>query len=368
VSYFDQFKSIFVSKAPQRYYAAIKSDNVDPPDTELVFETGKTYLKILLCDMYLEKRRILYKTSTPVVHAYCSFLHDGQPEQIPIIVGSSQIKELNNLNDIIKLNFRIFGPTPFDGGAVELLVALFAVETEDYGNKFLEVLSSLSVLTGVGELNTSAVLLKPLKDGIEGLFGLNKYVPHIGVHDTFSLDEGCPSPLTSGYRVVINTSEASMKGKELWVKGGRLMSGPTLGKAQPFTDADYLLFKIQPLAARDDWKALDSIKETWDKTTQEAAKSGNKDVESAFTAFRGAVINSPDLIWSDKVRLVDAMKNRLDEISTMKEPPRAIRRAGVELTPEQRNEELYKEMENSLSKAISIEEAKNVKNIPKNLK
>lgn len=369
VSYFKKFKDAFVGKTPQRYYARIESDHVSPPEEEAPFEPDGNYLSIWLNDMYLEHRRVLYKKMVPIVHA---FYKVGKSEAIPVIVGASQLKELstNQLEKVIKLNYRIFGPTPFEGGDVEMFVGLFAVETADYGNRFLDLLGSLSTLAGAGEIGAAVQIMKPLKDGIEGLFGLNKTQCHIGVHDTFSLDKGAPSPLRSGYRVVIDTSEDEMKGKELWVTNGRLMCGDSRDSAKTFTDADYILFKIQSLRERGDFMLLNSINEAWDAAIQESSKPGERNHIGALVTFWKIVLRSKDLILSDKIRLLDALKKKLEDLKkTLEEVGKKPPVIKVVMFPQQRYEEIEADIKTSLSKAISIEEAKSktVKDVSKTL-
>jgi hypothetical protein len=320
-------------------------------------------MKVIVNEMYLYYRRQLYLTGTPVVHAFCTFLHEGQYTEIPVIVGSSQVKELNNLDNVIKLNYRLFGPIPYEGGQVELLLALFNVQTADYGKDFLDLLGSISQITGVGELSTALQLLKPLKNGLEGLFGLNKCSPHIGIDDTFSSEAGAAAPLTEGYRVVVNADETKMRGKQLWVKQGRLQCGDSLANAQPFSDADYILFQIQSLDARDDWTSLNSIKQAWDNVVMAATKANKADTNSAYAAFRSIVLTSPDLIWSDRIRIVDALRKRVTDISNVPETVRG------KLTHEEKNKIIDKEISDYLQNAPPAKEAimRKVEDIPESV-
>lgn len=308
-------KSVFVGEAPQRIYAAIPPDHVSPFKQEKPFQPDKAYLRIWINDMFLNHRRVLYQTRYPLVHAFCRFLYRGRMEEVPTIAGTSQIDGLTSaLDRVLNLNYRLIGPIPFRGGEVEILLGLVAVEAAEYASQLLDVLGSLSDLTGRGELKLALQFLQPLKRGVEGLFGLQKVRLHLGVHDTFTTGESSPNQLCPGYRAVIDARQDQVDQSRLWVKQGRLCTGPSLEAARPFEETDYLLFYIERMNKRDDLSALDSIQGAWDETISKATSGAEEDIDLAFQTFRGIVLQSPDLIWSDQVRLIDGLSKKVRQI------------------------------------------------------
>ena len=319
MSFWTRVKSALVSETAQRCYTAVKPDHVNPPQKYEEFEPNETYLRVWLNDMYLTHNRVLYSTRIPIVHALCRFLYQGSFEIVPIIAGPGQIKELSfDLENVLNINHRLIGPVPFTGGEVEIVLALFALEIADYGDQFLEVLGTLSELTCSGELKTAFKFMQPLKKGLEGLLNLKKTTPHLGIHDTFTSSGAAPQPLIPGYRVIINAPSDDIDLDKLWVDRGRLLYGTSLDEALPFKGADYLLFYIERLAERDDWSILASISQAWDEVIIKANKEDDKELSMAINNFMGLVFASQDLIWSDQVRLIDALKKRVKKIHQIK--------------------------------------------------
>jgi len=183
---------------------------------------------------------------------------------------------------------------------------------------------------------------------VESLIGLDKAKGHLGVHDIFTAGESSPNRLYSGFRAVIDAKSDQFDQNRLWVKQGRLYIGSTLEAAKPFDEADYFLFYIERIEERDDWSIFNSIQESWNETISKAHLGNNKDIAIAFETFKGIVLQSPDLIWSDRTRLIDALSKKVKEIREYQQR-RRFRAVGQDTNINQ-----------SLSRAISIAEARNL--------
>jgi hypothetical protein len=218
---------------------------------------------------------------------------------------------------MVNLNYSLLGPVPYRGGDVELLIALVAMEATDYGDQLLDVLGMLSQLTSRGELKAALPFLQPLKRGVEGLFGIKEHEVHLGMHDTFSSGVGTPHRLTPGYRVVMDVTNNQLDPATLWVREGRLCSGPNLQSATPFEGADYFLFCLEKVDVRGD--DTPSVREAWDATTEKAANSSGQEVDLAVSAFKTIVLTSPDLIWNDKQARILDLIDRVKAIRALME-------------------------------------------------
>ena len=137
------------------------------------------------------------------------------------------------------------------------------------------------------------------------------------MHDTFSSGDSSPNPLTPGYRVVIDNNQQYFDPATLWVREGRLCSGPDLESATPFTGYDYFLIYLESVEARGD--DIPSIREAWDTVIEKATQSDEKEVDLAFSAFKSVVIRSPDLIWKDKNITIKALINKVKMIRKLME-------------------------------------------------
>lgn len=312
----DRFKAIFVGEAQPCFYTKIPNDHVWPHIEQEVLGPKECYLRIWLNDMYLAHKRVLYQTRCPIVHASCRFNYASSQRDLRLVVGPRQSEHLGSaLNHMVNLNYPLLGPVPYIGGDVELLIALMAMEVTDYGNQLLDVLGILSQLTGRGELKAALPFLQPLKQGAEGLFGMQGLKAHLGMHDTFSAGDSSPNRLISGYRVVIDKTEDNIDPGTLWVREGRLLSGPDLESARPFKGSDYFLLYLEKVDARGD--DISSIREAWDTTIEKAIQSNDQEVDLALSAFKAAVLKSPDLICKDREKRILSLIDKIKAIRTL---------------------------------------------------
>jgi hypothetical protein len=248
----------------------------------------------------------------------CRFSYASVPQELRLVVGPGQTENLGAaLDRIVNLNYPLLGPIPYRGGDLELLIALVAIKATDYGDQLLDVLGTLSQLTGTGELKAALPFLQPLKRGIEGLFGMQDLAVHLGVHDTFTSGTSTPNRLMPGYRVVMDGTDSQTNSDTLWVRNGRLCGGPNLKSATPFEGADYFLFYLEKVGMRGD--DIPSVREAWDATIEKAVQSSDQEVDLALSAFKASVLTSPDLIWSDQqARILDLIE-RIKTIRLLKD-------------------------------------------------
>ncbi len=320
MNYLERLKSILVAEAGHRLYVPIPNERVDPAPSDGEFVADECYLRIWLTDLYLAHRRVLFQTRSPLVHASCRFLYWGAEQQLPLVAGPGQIEGMGAaLDRAVNLNYRLLGPVPFRGGEVELFLALVAVQEADYGDQLLDVLGALSLLTGRGELKLALQLVQPLKRGVEGFFGLGESEVQLGLHDTFSASPNAPNRLTPGYRVVMDAADQDLDQGSLWVKDGRLCTGPTLESAALFEGADYLLFYLERVGRRDDIAGMVSIQQAWDEAISKARGSTDDELDIAYDTFKGTVLGSPDLIWDDQAELIERLKERVRAVRALRD-------------------------------------------------
>jgi len=316
MNHLERLKGVFVADSKQRFYGSIPNDHVNPPITEGDFEPDASYLRFWLNDMYLAHKRVLYQTRCPVVQATCRFTYANSMQDLHLIVGPGQSEKLSAaLDRMINLNYPLFGPVPYRGGDVELLIALVAMEVTDYSDMLVDVLGLLSQLAGRGELKAALPFIQPLKRGIEGLFGMQKLKIHLGVHDSFTSNTSAPNCLKSGYRVVIDIAHNNIDPATLWVKDGRLYEGSNPQAINPYNKADYFLFSLEKSSTRGD--DMPSVRDAWDATIKQATQSNDQEVDQALSAFKAVVLNSPDLIWNDQQARIQTMVDRLKTIRTL---------------------------------------------------
>jgi len=310
---FDNIREMLSAKSEPRSYINIPKDNIVDAPVLNDFEAEACYLALWLTDMHLRHRRVLYQDRVPAVHSYCRFLHDGERKAVPKVVGIGQVDGVGRaLDRIINLNHPVFGPVPYQGDRVDIVLALLSIEVQDYGQDLLNLLSDLSALGAQGELDLASAVLAPLKKGVDKLFGLGKVNPHLAISDSLAVEPSAPNRLVPGYHAVIDAPPGTYSTERLWNQRGKLLHGASAETATAFDSADYFVFFIENRARRQDWSSLKSINDGWTDAVRAAGKPDNQaEIDMAFQAFKNSVLASQDLIWNDKVELVHKLQARM---------------------------------------------------------
>lgn len=319
----DFWGKIIREKRIQKHYSVIPDNQIiNDRRTKTAINTGdECYFRIVLNNLYLKDRRILWNQVIPMVHSLLTFKVVGKSEStvIPQIIGSKQIEKFNDqLDDVIDLNKVVIGPVVYSGSEIEILLALFAVKSKDYAEVFLNVLSSLSDMVGGGsEINTALKIIEPLKEGLGSLIGIGEIEPKIGLHDTIGVKNG------NFYGVVIDRAQDAQLASQLWVDGGRLYhKDPQSGELKIYQENDYFLFSFEWLKEREDWQTLESVYSTYHEALK---KTGSNDQVSSVDKFKNAVFDSMDLTLPNKIQIIkylqDAQKTMLhcEDRSTVSE-------------------------------------------------
>jgi len=96
MSYKDVLENLIYGKAAQRLYTPIPNDHVSPSIPAGEFEPDGCYLRVWLSDMYLAHKRELWRTCSPAVHLTCRFQYAGAVQELPLIIGPGQNKDLKS--------------------------------------------------------------------------------------------------------------------------------------------------------------------------------------------------------------------------------------------------------------------------------
>jgi hypothetical protein len=144
---------------------------------------------------------------------------------------------------------------PFNGGDVEIEAGLVAVKGEDDGKRLLKVLGDFRKVLAVPHLSTALSYAGPLADGISELVGNANNRPVLRLHDTFN-DANRLRPM---HLVVVLAPEGTLAKEKITVEGEQLRYD-----GKPLSGYDYLVFRIDAPAERDNWDSLSAIAEPYD--------------------------------------------------------------------------------------------------------
>jgi hypothetical protein len=317
----ESLKGLFTKEAAKYVYLPIARDHVnDPKYAPEPLEAGKHYFRLWLAEMYLKKEVDWFKTWHPVVHSLVRFQFGTQTVEIPHVAGATQLKDVteHNLEKVISLNYPMTTLMPFNGGVVEVMTALLAMEgKKNFVNSVIKVLGDLSGLLVVPQLSAALAVAQPIANGVQDLLAGQNGSLHLGLHQAFTSEGGGgDNELRPGYIAVILGTEQGYSKDEIWVEQDRLRKGKSFETSRPLIGVTYMLFRIESRLERDDWRGLTNIAEAF----QEALKNLlDEDTEKAELSLKKAILlvrASPDLTKADRTRISLALKEEFEEAKT----------------------------------------------------
>jgi hypothetical protein len=315
MSLFEILTGLFTKESAKYAYYAIDREHVSGSNySDESLQAGKHYFRLWLAEMYLKKERNWFKDWHPVVHSLIRFQFGTQTVEIPHVAGANQLKEvtLNNLEKVISLNYPMTTLMPFNGGVVEVLSALIAMEGKNYVGSVIKVLGDLSGLLVVPQLSTALSIAAPIAAGVQDLLGGKNGELHLGLHQAFTCGDG-GAELRPGFIAVLLGDEKDYPKNELWVHENRLRRGKTLQNTNPLTGVTYMLFRIASTTERDDWRGLSNIADAFRESLKYLAEGDSDKAQLGLKRALLLVLSSPDLTRADRARVAKALKEEFDE-------------------------------------------------------
>jgi hypothetical protein len=203
-----------------------------------------------------------------------------------------------------------------------LSVVLGKVKKTDYAKGLLELISGVAgVVPAATALTEHLKVAGAILDGVETLLKMGDQEALVGLRKELSPTiatgvGGTAVSLQSSYFALINQAEGTFKAEELFVKDGGLSRGTCLADAEPFRDADYVLYAVQASSERGDERAL-PFYDLWDQALTAAGRSDSESWKLATTSLAAlyvALMSSPDLVRGQATRLFESFKNDLVDI------------------------------------------------------
>jgi hypothetical protein len=307
----DQQKLAYIPIDPSHVKGDYNSDPV---------KAGAAYFHVVLSEAFLKKRQALFTNLHPAVHSVVRLTFGDEVVEIPAIADTTKVvPQPKPSGDVIMRNYSLTPRMPFNGGTVDLVAGLIALEGQNHLQSFMKVMTEFAGVLAVPQVSTALNVAAPLANGIQDLFASGKIGLHLGLFDSFQglvdASNQTINYLRGGFWAVIRKPETQVNVDELWVVGGALRIGPSIDDNQPYEEVDHVLFQIVTLPERDDWDALSDIREARTKMRQALNAAAEEPDEPAFlsrakSALRLArlvVKESPDLTSADRTRIIDRL-------------------------------------------------------------
>jgi hypothetical protein len=332
------YKSISASPTKPRRPIAIPPDHIGPsrPPTPAPprpigddIEPQKDYVSIFVNQLFLAQSRKWFTLIEPTVFASTEFLYGGEKRTDPVVIGPKQGQNMPRGGAMALMNTPVFGPHPYRGGPLTFTFILGQIPVANVARDVLDVVEATSrALAPTLGLDVYTKMGGVVLDGFNRLMGLNGMKPVIGLQQTMTPDGA--RPLRAGYWALIDVDDPDPA--QFWVEEGVLKQGRRRETAQPFEDADFLLFQIarSPDGRRSDVDAL-PINAMWNGALTAASKASDAawvEAKANFAAMISAISTSPDLLWDhgqalidDRLKMLVALHKRTLETATAADVP-----------------------------------------------
>ncbi|AEV97778.1 hypothetical protein A4D02_15965 [Niastella koreensis] len=315
----DFFKKLISSPTVLPHYFKIPNQNTpDPASLEGSFETRKHYFSLRVNEMYLKESRQWFSQIEPMVISITEYMYNQQFVSNPFVVGSTLLKDKmkGEGEGMVFRDTRVAGLHPYAGGRFIINIALFRNETENYLNKTMKFLESV---TGVFNDNIAGMLKSFTKvsdvivSGIEELVNTDKTKPLFGIRKEFDPDAG--EAFEPGYYAMIDKSNNNWDAADFSVdKNNRL-----LYKNNPFREDEYILFSITKTTERNDYMALPIYKQydeirAYAQGIPEVSESEKMKIKEMLRVLNFEMNRSADLTTADAERLIDQFFEELKKM------------------------------------------------------
>jgi hypothetical protein len=282
-------------------------------DTGAVCQAGMHYFRLWLAEMRLAQDQAWFTTRHPAVHALVRLRFGDADVELPRIVGPMTLPGLDqaHLGDVVHLDHPLTPLLPCSGGVVEVSAGLVALEGTKVLGQFVTAIEAVTQVLAQPPLSTALAAVGPVTRAVQTLFGAAAGRQHLGVHLAYAGDQG-PRALHAGYVAVIRKDVTQIAVGDLSVQQGGLRL-----RGAPLTGADYMLFRVERMAERDDWDSLASIAAPF-RDALTALSHGNAVVAEAHV--RRAMLEawtSPDLTRADRTRVSTEIKRTFQDARSL---------------------------------------------------
>jgi hypothetical protein len=275
----------------------------DPNASLASIEPNVHYFRLWLCELFLTQSRNWFRDCYPSVSSQVQLKFANQ-DGITFTRVAAPPK--NQLGPGVYRNYQLTELMPFNGGTLDLQTALLALRGDS------SMLNAIKVLEGFSQLVTAPLgqvlaIANQVTTGLDQMFGGTDGQVHLGFHQSYvASGGGGANPLKPGYIAVIAATDAGNPPAELSVQDDQLFRNGT-----NLTGFDYMLFRIEGRAERDDWR-LKNIAEPLDKALEALAEGDAKKADACQKAAITAALLSPDLVRADRRRVVEAINEELN--------------------------------------------------------
>ena len=321
MSLFEIFGEVLKQKTVRKYSGRLDDQRViEASYAPRVFESDKSYFQMRLAEMFLRESTVYGVGFVPLCVLLSDFIYavpgkEAQRQTFPFYAGNQILKGLDQYveKEYVELyDTKIVGPVPYIGGDVGLFVGLFRSEVSNLAASLFKFAENIVSAFDVTKLSSFLEIARPLSAGLADLLGLKEVKYLLGRRDDFFDKPNDVRQFREGYLVYINCPEDHEAVRNLWVRDGRLVTGPTKGLLEPFRQFDFCLLRLERLDARNDYRTFPFYK-FWDEAKGAIWAGKEAFAESKILELYRELSLSPDLTQTHRYDLIRVFKANFEQ-------------------------------------------------------
>lgn len=296
---------IFRARAESWYFAPLAAEHLPRPVERRPIEPESGYLNAFLTSMHISDVRVATQTFYgAVTSSFTVATRSGGTAEFVVVTTPEVLKNIDpkHLDRVITVDKRLLGPVPYRGSDLDVELGLFAMPAADLLEPYLDVVESISKISGVNLVTAAAQLVPTVKSALTALLGAAD-TPRleIGVSTTFAV----PS---TGYYCAVRADRDDPALADIGLgPDSRLVHAD--GKE---VDSPYLVFQLTCTRQRDDWAEIPEVQMAYQEIGDAVRRGDLLWAKEALAVFGRTAILCPDLLAADGQRLHELVVKEVD--------------------------------------------------------
>ena len=266
------------------------------PGLETLIIANEHYIEVFVESVRIRKSRRFLTKFHGVIFSFISMARQGQESVTFAEVSKPSnlaLLDEKSLNNILVISERIMGPTPYNGGTLELEAGLFSVKSGNLISPVLDYVTQVSDIAGVKHVAAVKPYLPLITGGMDLVAGQVKETSLlVGVDTSINLEKGGVFALIAPKNQNVDYQNLSLDKERRLLTNGKILH------------EDYIVFSIRSSRENPYFGEIPELKKAFEKIRAAIINNSPKQSFDALASFRLLAISSPDLIPSDAQRLV----------------------------------------------------------------
>ncbi|WP_299893035.1 hypothetical protein [uncultured Ruegeria sp.] len=275
----------------------------------LEIKPDETYIEVFVESMRLAEGRRFATQFNGMIYSFISFARAGEATaEMASVTKPGKLAELDpkNLDRVITVENKLLGAVPWRGGTLGLELGLFSVKSVNLMSPILDYVTRVSEAGGISFVGKIKPFLPLITEGLDLIAGQTQNVAiEVALDADLTLVQSEYIAIVACKRGQIAPADVTLDpaDRQLLVKGKPLKDG-------------YCVLSLRATPEKADYGEIPELASAYTNFRDEMKSGKRKNAEEAKQALRVAIYTSPDLIESDKDRLVALNEKEFNRIFT----------------------------------------------------